>query len=520
MKVNGLEYSFGKVMKVSFEREGAVLYTVEHNPRKDASLCGRIEATVTDMPSAHKDDQPGFSAKITIFNPPRDLLTLVANNASWMTDFARVDTSTMGTAAIAAELETQKPFYDKSRVMVALYAGYYNDSNPDDYGSALIRGYLNGSAWYMKNRDEVLVLEVHDISFTETSNKASLKSAELFKSEVQELEWVQENEKYRRGEVTFDSTFRKYVQRFQSDRLLGAQPPKQTLTFLGLTYTPPQQTLEQCTSGRVQVSSIERESQNWFKVLYVQSREAFMSAIKKNPGGSVDKVLYPKLEVMCKDPAVNNVRKYTDFYSNAGTLDGMLDELCRVAPMRVTWERVWENVSTLTFIVYPVGTTKKFVPGEQAQIQIWNYQNLLEAPAIDGAGMMTVKMLFNPECTTRVALALMLTDELGRANGVAPVSFKAGGQLLGSASSTAQNAVYSATNQITGTQVLASERQNKDAKTRLQKAEIDKRGYMFNTGFPIIRVIHDLSTHGSNWSTTVRTVPMISGLNYGAKKND
>lgn len=512
MKVNGLEFDFGRVMEVAFEKNGAVVSRICHNPQYDKALCGRIEAEVTDMPSAHKDDQPGFSAKITIYNPSRELLTLIASNSKWMTDYARIEPG-MSAAEKTKELDRVKNDYDNNRLKCSVYAGYFKADRPSYMGDKLINGYVNGSSFVMRGRDEVLIVEVHDINFISTSDKVSFASSTLLKSDDFELEWKKESDEKRKGARTFDSTFKKYVRLFQPDRLNGST------AVINVPGVEQPQKAENPAMTRI-VSDADRTTTTWFKVLYVQSREAFMRAIINAPytesSPSINKVLYPKLEALCKDPEVKNGMDYKNFYTTADNIDGMLTELCRAAPVRVTWDRVWDNVSVLTFIVYPIGRDKNFVPGDKAAIKIWNYQNLLSAPSIDGSGMMTIKMLYNPVCTTRVTIALMLSSTLGRGNNVAPVSFRAGDRLLGTAESTAANAVYSATNQITGTQVVESLRRDLAKKG---EADADLRGYMFNTGFPIIRVIHKLSTHSNDWSTTVRTVPMINGLNYGAKND-
>ena len=40
-----------------------------------------------------------------------------------------------------------------------------------------------------------------------------------------------------------------------------------------------------------------------------------------------------------------------------------------------------------------------------------------------------------------------------------------------------------------------------------------KNGYMFNVGLLMTKVVHRLTTHGKDWSTTVQTVPMLAGVN-------
>ena len=89
-------------------------------------------------------------------------------------------------------------------------------------------------------------------------------------------------------------------------------------------------------------------------------------------------------------------------------------------------------------------------------------------------------------------------------------SSKAGGaRILGSMAAQTSLATMGTT-QLNGAQALAAQRKG--------TADSYLKGYMFNVGMPIVKVEHRLSTHKADWTTTVRTVPTISGLNYGAKK--
>ena len=59
-----------------------------------------------------------------------------------------------------------------------------------------------------------------------------------------------------------------------------------------------------------------------------------------------------------------------------------------------------------------------------------------------------------------------------------------------------------AINQITGNTFLAN-------LANKASADADKKGYLFNRGFPIISVEHKLSTYGKDWTTTVKTIPTL-----------
>ena len=106
----------------------------------------------------------------------------------------------------------------------------------------------------------------------------------------------------------------------------------------------------------------------------------------------------------------------------------------------------------------------------------------------------------------------MLSETLGKENGIADVSsfethVDANGRLVGVMNATSLSSTV-ATNQVTGTLALASQR---------LEAEEKADGYMFNTGFPITKVVHSLSTHGASWSTQISTVPMLRGIDMENK---
>ena len=89
MKVNGVDYNFGRMLKVELINPGArgntsVACTIEYCPYDAADKCPRIDAKVTDLPSADSNDYPGYTAEVKIYNPNRKIIELIAQNAKWL----------------------------------------------------------------------------------------------------------------------------------------------------------------------------------------------------------------------------------------------------------------------------------------------------------------------------------------------------------------------------------------------------------------------------------------------------
>ena len=87
MIVNGLEFNFGRCLKIEFYKGNKEVMVVEHAPEYNPDLYVAMDVTVTDMPSPLEHDKPGFMGNVTIFNPSKELLTTIASGATWFTDF-------------------------------------------------------------------------------------------------------------------------------------------------------------------------------------------------------------------------------------------------------------------------------------------------------------------------------------------------------------------------------------------------------------------------------------------------
>ena len=471
MIVNGREFNFGRCIKIDFFKGNTHILTVEHKPEVDPDYYVAMDVEVTDMPSPLEHDKPGFQGSVTIYNPARKVLTAVASGATWLSDYVNGETQKViakNTKTVAgAKRDIGMKEYYASRLRAIIYAGYVVKGVPNY--TRILGGYVNGSSFFHKGQDDVLKLGIYDIDMTEISTNALGQEDEKlvvdkgkFPGNVLETKWMDTAKTKFAG--TWEETLKKYIRNFETEW---------------------------------------KDEDQTMSIVYVKSLSAWLNATSKTK--LPDTVLDHSLESKLKQ------QKMPNGGIGAHNLAGMLNGLCANAKVRVDWLKANpEDVSVNTYVIYPLGETRTVVRGTHANVQIWNYQNLLETPSIDGAGKMTIKMVFNPQCTCRKTIALMLSSSLGETDVTRNIaSFESsvvtGGGMIGSMSSTGNDAAI-ANNQITGNTNVASQRK--------QARDANQTGYLFNTGFPIIKVEHKLSTYGQAWDTTVKTVPTTSGLNF------
>lgn len=451
-----------------------------------------MDVTVTDLPSPLASNKPGFSANITIINPSKELLTKIADGATWIYNYVSDKTSeaitnkitaqarTNPTATVSARNAKYSPSaissaikekgmveYYQSRLKAKIWAGYMVDGKPNY--TNIITGFVNGSSFSHKGTDDVLKLGVYDIDINEISRETTSFEDEQLALDKEYYPGFMAESRWNTGNTKFANTwyesFKKYVKNFEQQWL---------------------------------------DNDHSINIIVVRSlRDYFNSKSLDAPDGSVlDKQLEAKLkaQVMPKNDGIS-----------AYNMAGMLDGLCAAAKVGVDWRKVKDNVSVNTYLIFPLGGQRTITSGERANIQIWNYQNLLETPSIDGAGKMTIKMVFNPKCACDKSISLMLDKKLGATDVTRNVASFEGsitdkyGNMVGSIASTGNDALI-ANNQITGNVIVQS--------LRKQAYNSDRGGYLFNTAFPIIRVEHTLSTYKQDWTTTVKTVPIVGGLKF------
>ena len=543
MKQNDIDYNFGRMLKVVFwrpgtpyggEAPGGVSYEVEFCPSRDSALCPKIEATVTDLPSADKDDKPGFSADVVIYNPHPDLVQLIATNATWI--LRTEDASKLRGAsqeAVKAAVNNRLEDYYKTRLQVSIYAGYWegeSQGTPVGYTN-IFRGYLNESSFFRQGQENILAIRCHDINMTTNSTKAIADTVkQVLDSTADEvLEATQEAEKKYFGYGNWDKSFKKFV--------VSLAPETETVVDgmgLNLMLDVP----KNATNAQL-VALFDK----YYKIYYVKSRSAFEQLRVNTLSDITDEVIDYGLKSQMESygwwPGRQGLSlpdtsgswgsqslapNWERFHVNANNRGQALNKLCTFSNAKVGYHRYESSVDgKIIYIVYRLGSTNgKPVAGNMADVKIWNYQNLLETPSVGGNGQMTVKMLFNPECRCWRTLALMLSDKLTNKQGFASLEQIAGrtsrgelvrdqnGNIVGSLKSQTGIGFAAPINQLSGTMSVNA--------LRTQVKDAVKGGYMFNTGFPIVNVVHKLTTHDSAWSTTVKTVPVIRGMLVGEEE--
>lgn len=491
MKINNIDFNFNRMLKVELINPGArdnrsVACTIEYCPYKDEYRCPRLEVTVTDLPSADSNNLPGYTADVKIYNPNSEVLDLIAHNSEWL--ITERDTSKYSNASEEKkELITTNNLQDyyRKRLQMRIYAGYWATDTKDANYKIIFNGYVNGSSLTHKGTDDILTIGAHDINVDRMDVNAVTASISKAVGVEYEEKWKLKNRDWYGGAETWDLTFKKYVRFFEQEKLVD---------------------------GKIIPTEFADSGKNdWFRVLYVKSVKDYLNARSENFATN-DYIAYwlkSNLATATNPFEEGAYGVMTSFYTDGHSLPVMLDQLCAVDGLKLGWKRFILGEEKLTYIVYPLGEGIKFGPIEKGDIIIYNYQNLLSAPSVNGAGCLDIKMMFNPECIPWKRIALQLDETLGKTHGVADVSsfethINVDGHMLGVMDSSAGLNNTVAMNQLTGSQAVAAQRKVKEN----GKAD----GYMFNTGFPITKVVHRLTTHESAWQTQVLTVPMIRGI--------
>lgn len=478
MKVNGRVFNFDRCMKFVFtgpkitttDAEGTVSrgqLTVEYCPRKDERLCPHLEADIKDMPSPNTKDKPGYSGVLKIFNPGKDIVQMVAQSVTW---FAEYTTNANGEPTANARSDASVKKYYANKMRVKVYAGYYDEDMGDgDYGNApIMDGYVNNTYYYRKGTDNILVLYCHDVDMTQASSKI-LGYGEMTAKEEDKLEeYLSYSDERRKGKATFDATFKNLVNNFE----------KELRPLLPIS--------------------------EWFRVIYVRSPEEYYYNAKENPNVGVS-VEDPRLAAVCRD-TLNT----TAFYTNADKISGMLNDLCNYQGLNLGWQLDKTYASKPTYIVYTKESAVKvktnYKLNDKGVVTIWNFQNLLEQPVIDGTGSLSVKMFFNRRCAPWAYIALRVTTDLELDEGFATINqmglFLQGSKLVGGFAGQAQNPAVSTT-QLSGSTGVAASLGN--------KGRALDYGYLYNNSYLIVSTNHKLNTHGNDWMTYVKTVPLVRG---------
>ena len=505
MKINGLNYNFGRCLRLTFWHHGSEILVVEHAPELNRLKLAAIDVKVQDRPSASDKDQPGFMANVTIYNPDDRLINAIADGAVWINQYLK----NPDTAPLQDILNTTRSYFN-DRLRVVIEAGYIQgegDAKSANYNK-LIEGYVQGSALFHKGTDEVLTFGVYDID--PSAMTASI--AEQYKGKSYN-QLIADNKRVFKN--TWHETLEYYIKSFERYRIQTSadltknktktdikniiQPKNSSVLAVQNNWNTGESVITKEQMPSVPVEEEDRKSTNWFKIIYVTSLSDYMADKKLghiDTSTNISLMTEMQRKLMPEGGSVSG-----------DTLEQLLDGLC-VRGNNLHWKKDTEHVSTNVYVIWRGAPTKSFVQGNVADIKIWNYQYLLESPSVTGSGQLQIKMIFNPDCKCMLNIALMLSNlqtEDGQdsiATQYVKKNFQEG--LLGSMAAQSSGLSTYGNIQVTGSNAVAA--LNKESKTAKE------RGYLFNTGFPIISVEHILSTYGKDWTTIVKTAPSLYGF--------
>lgn len=500
-------YNFDRVVKVTIyygskDAPGAVIF--EYAPLDKEQKCPRIEAVVNDlMQPQRKSGRPGFTAEITLYNIGDTAETLLSQHGKFIQEYTR-DMNRWQQEVIedANKDKTKilKQYYDE-KARVRLDCGYWDhESGQAIYGEVpLFEGYINSSLNYLKGNDQITKLYCHDFDAGQISNKAIAQSLGGTYSAEDKEKWyalskedeVRRSGKYAGNWAAMASRLVRFWQKEKPNPGYENTAIADTVNALGFQKEFKPTTSADIQLPRLPVTDSDREKHDWFRIIYLST------PADKNSRN-------PALESRLASMDVSG------FFANGVFINDMLNELCNYKDADVSWmvDYNYERGAVVYFI-YPTGEWAKSTKGENAEIKIYNFQNILEIPTVTADGSLNIKMFLNKECIPGRRIALMQDKAIG--GGFEDLTISAG---LGQYDWLAPGGKISAYGgfNIRGakTSALYTLQNTKDFSTG--------NGYMFNIGFPIITARHEISTHGDAWYTTVKTVPSQAGI-LGEKKS-
>lgn len=447
---DGQEYCMDRIMRVTVKGPSGT-QVMEYCPNADKRLCVKMEATLKYLPmSQPKNNRPGFSAVVKIYNPPAGLITLIDKHANWP----------IGQSSAQA--------YYRGRCSVLVEAGYWDYDAKDgrDY-KRLFEGKLNTSAYYRKGVDDILELYYHNIELTDKEINSMTTAAKAASSDYQ-------------------STFYEESKASDSKGKFYGSADK---SWNGLMWD----LISKYNNEVVDTDSI------------VAKLQAIANGTLNNPKFSIHYIMAPTDSHNPDDGAQydTSLEKEADKLStkylvlNGKTFRDQIQEMCDFFPTTLRYNiKVKDN--TAHYYFWKVGTGKAANKKWQTtdKLVIYNYQNLLEAPSVDGTGCLTVKMMFNANARAGKGIELRWVD--GLKIGSAISDYTQG------AASTAQLKNYYPS--------LQAGRYSIQVKALQYAKEQQGKGDIFNIPFKIGYVTHTLSTHGSAWHTEVKTLPFLAQL--------
>jgi len=515
MKIGGVKYNFERILKISIYKpvgdDSTEVYTIKYAPQANERYCPMIDVVVNDMPDPRgKNARPGYTADVKIYNPPDSLANMFNNNKTWIHQFFDSDIRKEIQHNPKKAAEQLEKYYN-SRFRVKIYAGYWRPDEKgaarEDYGNGpIFEGTITTFAYYRKGVDDILQFSGFDFDPASDLAISAIGKSLGVKTVVEEhyaedvLGQSYKESKWRRGNksLTWDQMSRILIYQLVTTR------PKR-MNIIGQQEILPRSTQSDPENEIYTTAYVSYLDRNIDKFDWAETR--YLYTLERKYGGVADE----KSENFNRSLRDRMVALTTEkFYTNAQTVHGALNDLTEFNGLHLNFMLDYNYVpGRIILWVWPSGDTNKlFLGADGPGVKIVNWQNLLEAPTVQGSGAIKITMLFNPACHSMDLITLV--QDTSQGNDVDSLVTTAN-LTHGFAAAGGQGLIPT----LQGNMSFSSARLSSDAEIQreLEQKGISKwAGALINIGWPMFTVRHDLSTRTGNWRTTVLTMPAPGGF--------
>lgn len=463
---DGVVYNMNRMMRVTISA-GNASEVIEYCPQADTRLNARMEAVVKYLPTVGTaSTRTGFVGKIVIYNPPKTVVGLVQKPV-WSIDNYYAN--------------NQKAYYN-SLGFLRIEAGYWNENskvntkeerlNSGRSGyKTLIDGYINTSSYYRRGTDNILEIYCFDKSSKANDDFQKQVAATKATAPGYQDKTVQQD-KYTKeiaADTKWYTAIRNIINEFSTEK-----SPKTRDKIANVVQS---EELQMSLATTIRTAADKANGGQDFETIYIHPPQG-----DPEDGYKIDKELKAQAE---------NLAVGKRFVINAGNIYTALEEIERTYPDGL---RIHVNYPHPE----PDGKTKYYIwqPGkgeggqdwspveEGGVVEIYNFQNMLETPSIDGAGNFTMKMLFNPKITKSAFIRLRWDESLRF-----------------------ENMISGYTKGVASTANLANFHPSLEGGlyNSQTRSIANSNGDIFNAKFRAGYITHTLSTHSNTWQTEVKT---------------
>ena len=478
---SGINYNLDRILRVTVlanpktDENGNKVpeqCVVEYCPMDNEKLNAKIDVTIKEIPVVNDiHNTPGFSAIVKIYNPPPELISMINYHAPWVLSHGSIDS------------------YYAQRCTVIIDAGYWNHDSRNGREYTRVfgetgKGWLNTSAYYRKGVDNILEMYCHNIRLnaqdvTKMTAAPEVSKYNYQKAQYQKIKTSVAGNSSKPWDTLVRETIKQYAE-FKAPLSLVGDMFSKTKGGLG------QSEVTNSTVLPVRVTPEDRKSPtDFFEIKYIMEPRDVNNPESSKPDMSI--------ELVAKDASTAGI------VPDGKTFEERMLLLCRRFPggLRYTASYQFQDGKTRYYFWQPEGTTIKPKNKESAtwgnnkpDFTIYNLQNCLEVPSVDGAGCFTIKMMFNPRIKPNSGLRLAWSDDMGMGQAIS--------DLLEGISTGAQIGQYYPSLQAGKYQANIAALRNDN-------------GYLFNRTFRVSFITHTLSTHTNKWSTEAKTTSLMAG---------